>query len=349
VSVPTYPGPALVVCSGALIAAAVVAGRHSARRLSQESLGWRQPSLVGVAVLALLSPILLGAWWLWRGADGPLHRGEASVLPAFVAASAKQPDRVRTLVLQPVAGRLYYSVLRALDPQLGDVELQPPASALSRLDALVSQVASGSGVVPAEDLGQYAIRYVLVPAPVDADLERALDSVPGLSRVANPEGSALWQVSGTIARLRLDQSGTVSAVPSNVVTATPVVPGTTDGVLDLAERASDKWRAVDVQGHALTGSVRDGWAQQFAAPTVSGQVRLTYRDPWRVAVLLVELTLVGVTVVFALPGRRRDPEPDDTGDDGDDVDDTDGDPAQGATVSVPATAHRSDDPVEVTP
>jgi GT2 family glycosyltransferase len=353
VSVPTYPGPALVVCSGALIAAAAAAARHSARRLSQESLGWRQPSLVAVAVLALLSPILLGSWWLWRGADGPLHRGEASVLPAFVAASANQPARVRTLVLQPVAGRLYYSVLRAQDPQLGDVELQPPASSLSALDSLVSQVASGSGVVPAEDLAQYAIRYVLVPAPVDADLERALDSVPGLSRVANPEGSALWQVSGTVARLRLHQSGTVSALPSDVVTATPVVPGTTDGILDLAERASGHWQAVDAEGHALDGSVRDGWAQDFAAPATSGQVRLTYRDSWRIVVLLIQLALVGVTVVLALPGRRREAEPGDTddGDDGDDLDDADGggDPTRGVAVSVPATAPRSDDPVEVTP
>jgi GT2 family glycosyltransferase len=317
VPVPTYPGPPLLICSAALIVAAVVAARSARTRLTRRSLGWQQPATVAVALLAVSSPVLLGTWWLWRGADGPLHRGDASVLPAFVAASAREPDRVRTLVLQPSGGRLAYSVLRADDPQLGDVELQPPASALTRLDALVSQVASGSGVVPATDLGQYAIRYVLLPAPVDPDLEQTLDSVPGLTRVANPGGSSLWQVSGTIARLRLVDSDAraVSILPANVVTAMPLVPATAGGAMVLADRATGGWRAVDPQGQVLAGSVVDGWAQQFAAPSASGQVSLTYRDPLRLGLLWLELVLVAVTVVLALPGRRRDPEVDDEPDD----------------------------------
>ena len=314
---PTYPGPAVLVATAGLVLAAVVAARNARSRLAEQSLGWRQPATVAVAVVALLSPVLLGGWWIWRGADGPLHRGNADVLPAFVAASAREPDRVRTLVLRPFGGRLYYSVLRAEDPQLGDPELAPPASSLTALDSLVSQVASGSGVVAATDLGQYAIQYVLLPAPVDPDLERTLDSVPGLVRVANPEGSSLWQVSGSIARLRLVDAtgGIVSTLPANVVTATPAVPAVAGGGLVLADRATGGWHAVDAHGTALSGSVVGGWAQRFAAPATSGTVTLTYRDEVHTALLWLQLVLVVVTVVLALPGRRREPddtEPDDT-------------------------------------
>jgi len=310
VTVPTYPGPALVLTTAGLIVAALGAARNARNRLTQQSLGWRQPATVVVAGLALLAPLGLGLWWVVRGADGPLHRGDAEVLPAFVAASSRQPDRVRTLVLQPFGGRLYYSVLRADDPRLGDAELQPPASSLRPLDDLVSQVASGSGVVAATDLGRYAIKFVLLPAPVDADLERTLDSVPGLIRVANPEGSSLWQVSGDIARMRLAgaDGSTVATLPAGVVDADPAVPASPGDTVVLADRATGGWRAVDAGGTALTGSVRDGWAQQFLAPTTSGTMTLTYRDPVHTATLWLQLVLVVVTVVLALPGRRRDDE-----------------------------------------
>ena len=47
---------------------------------------------------------------------------------------------------------------------------------------------------------------------------------------------------------------------------------------------------------------------QKAAPTTSGTMTLTYRDPVHTATLWLQLVLVVVTVVLALPGRRRDDE-----------------------------------------
>jgi hypothetical protein len=286
---------------------------------------------VAVAVVAVLSPVMLGAGWLLGGAGTPLQRGDPSVLPAFVAAASQEPERVRTLVLEPTGGRLDYSVLRSDHPWLGDAELTSPAAWQQKLTDTVSRVASGSGATPASALAEFGIAYVLLPAPVDPDLEASLDSVPGLVRVANPGGASLWQVSVPVGRLRLidpggDPATAVSVLPAQDVTASAPVPATTGGVLALADHTAPGWRASADPGGSLTRSTYDDWATQFAAPAAPATVSLDYVDPLRPVLLFGQAVLWLALIVVALPGRHRD-DLDDASeidpDDPDDPDDTD--------------------------
>ena len=324
VPVAPWPGPALVVASAGLMLAAVVAARQARRRISGAQFGWRQPAVVVLAVLALLAPLSWGAWWVVRGAADPLQRGDAAVLPAFVAAAADQPEQVRTLVLQMSNERLEYSLLRDRGPQLGDAETAPPASDLRGLDATVSDVASGRGGSAVTDLTRYAVRYILLAAPVDAQLESTLDSVPGLVRVANPGDAGLWRVELPAGRLQLltpvgggRAADTVTVLPSGALTATPTLAsGPADRTLWLAENTDPGWQAslTDEAGgasDALPAAVGDGWAQTFEPPTAGGGVLVDFDEGPRTRWLLAQAVAVVVMVVIAVPARRRDESLDD--------------------------------------
>ena len=83
--------------------------RGSRARARTAAFSWRQPALALVTALALLSPVVWGVTWLTRGAADPIDRGTANPLPAFVRAQSELPEQIRTLVLQPVDGRLAYT------------------------------------------------------------------------------------------------------------------------------------------------------------------------------------------------------------------------------------------------
>lgn len=306
-----WPGPALLVATAGGLLAVAVATRGARRRLTRVEFGWRQPVAVLAAVLGLLTPVLLGGWWLVRGAAGPLERDDPQVLPAFVAAAAEQPDRVRTLVLQDRQGRLDYSLLGATSPQLGDVETAPDAGRLTDLSDAVAQVGSGRGGAVVERLSAYAVRYVLLTAPVDPQLETTLDSVPGLVRVANPGDDALWRVAPPAGRLVLradgaGNAGPVTVLPSGPVSARATVPagGAAPRILALAEGADRGWVAT-LDGRALSGQAA-GWQQTFALPASSGSLALDYDQVPRRRWLAVQAVLVLVVVVLAVPARRAD-------------------------------------------
>ena len=62
------------------------------------------------------------------------------------------PEQIRTLVLQPQEGRLAYTLLRSRGAQWGDVETAPTATEMASMDDVVSDLASGRGAAPVDEL-----------------------------------------------------------------------------------------------------------------------------------------------------------------------------------------------------
>jgi hypothetical protein len=233
-------------------------------------------------------------------------------LPAFVRAQSALPEQIRTLVLQPVDGRLAYTVLRNRDAQWGDVETAPGVVDLDSFSTVVSDLASGRGSAPVDELATHAVQFVLAMAPVDPDLEVALDSAPGLLRIANPGESSLWRVQIPTGRIRVlaDEVRTVvaSEVPGDPAAAQAELPlGTTDRMLELAELADDGWQGVEsADGVERALSPRaTGELQRFTVSADAGTVTLQVEDAPRTWMLWAQLVLVLVAVVVALPGRSR--------------------------------------------
>ena len=212
-------------------------------------------------------------------------------------------------MLKPDNGRLTYTLLRQRAAQVGDIETAPSADRLTDLDEVVADLASGRGAAPVDRLAQYAVQYVLAVPPVDPTLETALDSAPGVLRVANPGQSSLWRIERPAGRLRLVESdGAVTVLQSDPVDTTAAVPeGQGDRRLELSELADDGWQASE-EGRQVPKLDAAGWGQAFVVTSAASDVTVTYSDRLRRSLLAAQAILWLIVIVMALPSRRREPE-----------------------------------------
>jgi len=317
VPVAPWSGSVLLLAMAGVLIAIAVAARGARSRLSEAPFSWRQPALAFVTALAVGGSVIWGIAWLDHGASDPLDRGTANPLPAFVRAQSALPEQIRTLVLEPADGRLAYTVLRSRDARWGDVETAPTAEQMSSMDEVVADLASGRGVAPVDELTERAVQYILAVAPVDARLEVALDSAPGLLRIANPDESSLWRVEQATGRVRVVESDARREVLASEVVGDPsaadvhLEAAESDRVLELAELADDGWRATettDAGSRQLTAPTTSNWAQRFVVGSGEADVAMSVENRLRMWLLWGQLVLVLALVVVALPGRARQDE-----------------------------------------
>lgn len=311
----TWAGPATLVYGIALLAAALLGADGARSRVAEQSFGWRQPVAALIAFTAAAGPLLVAAGWMIRGADGPLERRDPVQVPAFVAEESGTRDQARTLVLDSdSSAHVGYMLVRGSGARLGDAELAVADGENAKLDKIVANLVAGSGADQADELGAFAVRYVLVHKGAPRDVTRVLDATPGMSRLSEQNGSALWRIDRQVSRAAIvagSGSGAPAAEPQPVA-AGPVeihttIPAGSDGrVLRLADSVDDGWTAT-LDGKELTRTTVDGWAQGFELPAEGGRLDLTYDDAiGHTAWLWVQGFLALVLVVMALPGRRRD-------------------------------------------
>ena len=316
-----WAGAPCLVYGLALLCAAAVGAEDVHHRVAQRSFGWRQPVAALIACAAAAGPLLAAVGWMVEGAAGPVTRRNPAQVPAFVAEESSTRDQARTLVLDGTGSGtdigVSYMLVRGSGARMGDGDLAQAAGDDPRLAKVVAHLVAGSGADQTGVLGSYAVRYVLVRDGAPRQLSRVLDATPGLTRLSQEDGSALWRVEGdSVARVTVvppqrEQGGRgeeppvpVAAGPVEVHTDLP--DGPEGRVLRLADAASDGWRAT-LDGRPLPRTTVDGWAQGFELPAHGGRLDVTYETPlshtlwvWTQAFLLL------VTVVLALPGRRRE-------------------------------------------
>ncbi|MCX4778778.1 glycosyltransferase family 2 protein [Streptomyces sp. NBC_01264] len=305
----TWAGPATLVYGLALLAAALIGADGAKHRVATRSFGWRQPLAALIALAAAVGPLVGAAGWMLSGAAGPLERRDPVQVPAFVAEESGTRDQARTLVIgadSPAV--LEYSLVRGSGGRLGDSELAARAGSDTRLDKVVSSLVAGSGADQTDQLGGFAIRYVLVRDGAPQEIGRVLDATPGLSRLSKLEGSALWRVDRQVARAVI-VSGKPGEAPIPVASGpvevhTKIPAGQAGRVLRIADRADPGWQAT-FKGKPLKAKTVDGWAQGFELPAEAGQLDLVHEDAltrtaWHWAQGLLALVLL----VMALPGRR---------------------------------------------
>ncbi|MFE5895592.1 glycosyltransferase family 2 protein [Streptomyces sp. NPDC056462] len=327
----TWAGPATLVYGIALLAAALLGADGARARVAEQSFGWRQPVAALIAFAAAAGPLLVAAGWMIRGADGPLERRDPVQVPAFVAEESGTRDQARTLVLDSESSaHVGYMLVRGSGARLGDAELAAADGENTKLDKIVANLVAGSGADQADQLGAFAVRYVLVHKGAPREVTRVLDATPGLSRLSEQNGSALWRIDRQVSRAAIVAGAESESAPGSgadsgpaagggsgagepqPVAAGPVeihttIPSGAEGrVLRLADSADDGWTAT-LDGKPLTATTVDGWAQGFELPAGGGKLDVTYDDPiGHSAWLWAQGFLALVLVVMALPGRRRD-------------------------------------------
>ncbi|RVU18534.1 family 2 glycosyl transferase [Streptomyces antnestii] len=304
-----WAGPATLVYGIALLAAAVLGAEGARSRVAEQSFGWKQPVAALIAFAAAAGPLLAAAGWMIRGADGPLERRDPTQVPAFVAEESDTQDQARTLVMDSDSpAKVSYTLVRGAGARLGDAELTEAGGSNGRLDKVVANLVAGSGADQADQLGGFAVRYVLVRDGAPREMSRVLDSTPGLSRLSQQDGTALWRVDRQVSRAAIvsgsDEPQPVAAGPVELHTKIP--PGKAGRVLRIADTADDGWTAT-LDGTPLTKTTVDGWAQGFELPATGGRLDVTFDAPVsHTAWLWAQGALALVLVVLALPGRRRD-------------------------------------------
>ncbi|MFE2289099.1 glycosyltransferase family 2 protein [Streptomyces sp. NPDC059443] len=305
----TWAGPATLVYGLALLAAAAIGADGAKERVAARSFGWRQPLAALIALAAAAGPLIGAAGWMLSGAAGPLERRDPVQVPAFVAEESGTRDQARTLVIGATSpAALSYSLVRGSGGRLGDAELAAQAGSDSRLDKVVSSLVAGSGADQTDQLGGFAIRYVLVRDGAPQQIGRVLDATPGLSRLSKLEGSALWRVDRQVARAVIvpakDGEAPVPVASGPVEAHTKIPAGEAGRTLRIADKAAPGWQAT-LDGKPLKAKTLDGWAQGFELPAAGGRLDLVHRDAltrsaWHWAQGLLALVLL----VMALPGRR---------------------------------------------
>jgi GT2 family glycosyltransferase len=304
-----WAGPATLVYGLALLAAALLGADGARARVAEQSFGWRQPVAALIAFASAAGPLLVAAGWMIGGADGPLERRDPVQVPAFVAEESNTRDQARTLVLDSdSAAHVGYMLVRGSGARLGDAELAAADGENSTLDKVVANLVAGSGADQADQLGKFAVRYVLVHKGAPREVTRVLDATPGLSRLSQQDGSGLWRVDQEVARATVVAgSGAPQPVAAGPVDIHTTIPSGADGrVLRLADTAAEGWTAT-LDGEPLTRTTVDGWAQGFELPASGGKLDVTYDDPFTHTVWMwAQGALAVVLVVLALPGRRRD-------------------------------------------
>ncbi|MEU9153925.1 glycosyltransferase [Streptomyces sp. NPDC048417] len=306
-----WAGPATLVYGIAIVSAAALGADGARSRVAEQSFGWRQPVAALIAFASAAGPLLLAAGWMIAGADGPVERRDATQVPAFVAEDSSTTDQVRTLVLDSDStARVDYMLVRGSGARMGDAEVTAADGENAKLDKVVANLVAGSGADQADQLGGFAVRYVLVHKGAPRDITRVLDATPGLSRLSQQNGSALWRVDQQVSRATIvsaNGSGTPASVAAGAVDIHTTVPTGADGrILRLADSVAPGWTAT-LDGKPLTRTTVDGWAQGFELPAAGGKLDVTYDTPFTHTVWLwVQGALAVVLVVLALPGRRRD-------------------------------------------
>jgi hypothetical protein len=259
----------------------------------------------------VLAPLGTALWWAAGFAHGPLRRTADGQVPAFIAVESGTGDRSRALVLtgDGSGGAVHYVLVRGAGLTLGQAEgtVDSGGSTKDAVTKLVGSLLAGSGADQAGALAGYGVGYVVVKDPLTARVRDQLDTTPGLVRLSQDNGTAIWQVTGVPATRAVITAPNALpvAVPSGgeaVHTAVPAGPA--GRVLRLAEQADPQWHAT-LNGTALTPVTVDGWAQGFQLPADAGTLAVTRTVPLAHTGWIGGQLLLGVVIlVLALPGRR---------------------------------------------
>ncbi|WP_426562323.1 glycosyltransferase [Angustibacter sp. McL0619] len=316
-----WAGSGALLALLALLAAPLVAVDGLQTRLARYGFGWRQLLLAPLVVVAVLAPLVAAAGWAWQGADGPLQHTKGGGLPAVAADAAYGPLAVRTLVLAADAGRLTY-LLDGGEPGAVARDVRAPAGSGADVDPARAVVATlvDPGTVPrgkdvVDALRQLAVGFVLVRDPAPAELTDRLESTAGLARIGRSADGQLYRVgSGGLdatARVQLVSSSgkALSAVPTSGphgVVDTKVPAGGKGRVVVLSEKPT-ALRHAELNGTPLQ-AVRlagDGsWRQAYRVPAAGGHLVITAGDRTVTSWRWLQLALLALVTLLALPVRR---------------------------------------------
>jgi hypothetical protein len=239
----------------------------------------------------------------------PGDRGRCADPARLRGGVGDRPDRPRTLVLRQDAGTLSYAVLRAADPVPGEPELAETTASRNAMQSVVASLpAAGSGDAgdTGRALSQFGIGYVLLADPAGQPLAGQLNAAAGLQPLTRSSSYDLWQVSGTVARIRV-------VTPSGTRGRRAFRPGWSQrearpGHLGHPGAGGGRGRVVRdprrQAAHTRRRHRSTAGRRASALPAGGGHLVVTRNETARNLSLAAEAAALFAIVVLALPGSR---------------------------------------------
>ncbi|NUS35174.1 MAG: glycosyltransferase family 2 protein, partial [Pseudarthrobacter sp.] len=266
-----------------------------------------------------------------------VEAGAARTLPATAVDRGTGPEQTRTLLISTRDdGTFSASLVRGAGTTLdslstvasarsilggpGAEEVRTDDDVTASIRRAVATLVAGQGVDPRRDLEQLGAGFVVLrSADTAAQLTASrMDAVPGLVSVGKTDVGWLWrisplnqpvvQASEVAHRVRIvdAQGDTVAQLPSAKDNVDATVPAGPEGrLVVLAERADPGWSAW-VDGRKLT-STTSGWSQAFTLPASAGQLTIRYDNPLAWWAAAAQVTVIGLTVILAIPMPAQRP------------------------------------------
>jgi len=303
-----WVGFPVVVAQAAAIVVAAVAADGLRDHVATATFGWRQPAAAVVTALAVASTLAGVVWWTVTDTDGDLHRASDQRLPAYLFDTLRQESQQRILVVTGDEQEVDYEVLADDGYRLGDDSVSPQLGS-TRLDDVIADALSSSSPDAVPTLVDLGIGYVMLPAPVDADLAAALDGVPGLTRAStDPDQVIGWQADLPAGFARLlgspeDAAGAEVLPSASGKVDTDVDDGTADRQVRIAAPADAGFEAHLGDREFATTDAGDG-VTAFDIGAGSGTLEIApggHRGWWLLGQAIGWL----VVIVLATPSLQR--------------------------------------------
>jgi len=295
-----WVGTLLTFSTVAAICCAVIILNGLRKRLAKSHFHYRHMVAGLVIATTVVYALTTSVWAATVGANSPVRADQGTILPAYLAVT----PGVKTLVLRNLEDEkfttLSFYIARERDALLADPDVAPPPSAA--IETAVREMVDGSGINSSKVLSAHGIKYIFMKNPVDSQLVRTVDGLGGFLRTSATQDGIVWRVAGVSERLVFTgKDGTAVAIPTDEISARSAVSG--PGTLSLAENYSSGWQVIQ-SGKQLVRSKNAFGLPQFEVP-VAGELILIHDGTTRRAWLSLELIVLLVVLVMALPAGRR--------------------------------------------
>ncbi|MDP1712005.1 MAG: glycosyltransferase [Candidatus Nanopelagicaceae bacterium] len=295
-----WVGTLLTFSTVAAICCAVIILNGLRKRLAKSHFHYRHTVAGLVIATTVVYALTTSVWAATAGANSPVRADQGTILPAYLAVT----PGVKTLVLRNLEDEkvttLSFYIARERDSLLADPDVAPPPS--TAIETAVREMVDGSGINSSKVLSAHGIKYIFMKNPVDSQVVRTMDGLGGFLRTSATQDGIVWRVAGVSERLVFtDKNGTAVAIPTDEVSAQFSASG--PGTLSLAENYSSGWQVIQ-QGKQLVRSRNAFGLPQFNVPR-SGEFILIHDGTLRRAWLSLELIVLLVVLVMALPAGRR--------------------------------------------
>jgi GT2 family glycosyltransferase len=190
-------GAVLLVVHGAWITAALLGGLALTERSPSPIVLPRiaQAGTAVVGVAAAVVPVAGLVWFAgWGGAE--LQSAPESGIPVYMSQQAEAAPEYGILVIRgSVATGLTYEVERGDGPTIGEDEIAALTAEDEDATTLVGDLATAPAPEAVAALTERGIRFVVQPAPADAEVATRLDATSGLVPAsAEDRATRAWQV-----------------------------------------------------------------------------------------------------------------------------------------------------------